>query len=135
MASSTIGSCGLFAGGENGGLGNPSGAVNAIDIYNQDLTRVAGPELTYRKYGSAAIELGESVIIAGGWCDTGFPEWEVITRKSVDVIERTSDVTIGIGANARYSFDGTERQALENIELTLPSPVSGYIKYKSNVIH
>jgi hypothetical protein len=115
-----VGDYALFAGGYDG-----SDYHDTVDAYDTSLTRSTPTALSVARECLAGASVGDCALFAGGY--DGSDYHDTVDAYSVPVAR----LYMPIGT--KYKFGENEETATTN-EITVPVPLTGYIKFKNGVI-
>ena len=122
VAGTSVGDYALFAGGYDGG------DKSTVDAYDVSLVRSTPTVLSEARRYLAGASVGDYALFAGGISGTGG------YRDTVDAYTLQGPVTIlNMPIGTKYKFGESEETATTN-EITVPVPLTGYIKFKNGVI-
>ncbi len=118
-----MGDYALFAGGRTGS----SSYTDTVDAYNTDLVRFTLTPLSRTRYRLAGASVGDYALFAGGNDGSSYTD-------TVDAYTLQGPVAIlYMPIGTKYKFGESEETATTN-EITVPVPLTGYIKFKNGVI-
>jgi hypothetical protein len=124
LAGASIGNYALFA----GGYGSSPNYKDTVDAYNTSRTRSTPAALSVGRRYLAGASVGDYALFAGGESDS------YSYRSTVDAYTpQITAVRLYMPIGTKYKFGGSEETATTN-EITVPVPVTGYIKFKNGVI-
>ena len=119
----SVGNYALFAGGWG-----DDGYSSTIDAYNTDLVHSTPATLSVARCDFAGASVGDYALFAGGQDDDGYH------RDTVDAYTpQVSVAMLYVPVGTKYKFGESEETATTN-EITVPVPLTGYIKFKNGVI-
>jgi hypothetical protein len=122
LAGASVGNYALFAGGYG------SSYRNTVDAYDISLIRSTPTALFVRRSNLAGASVGNYALFAGGYGVS--PTY----KHTVDVYTpQIPVVRLYMPIGTKYKFGESEETATTN-EITVPVPVTGYIKFKNGVI-
>ena len=121
-----MGNYALFAGGYGYDIGS---SVNTVDAYDTSLTQSTPTALSVARYWLAGASVGNYVLFAGGH-SSGSSYGDTVDAYALQVSVAILYAPIG----AKYKFGESEETATTTNEITVPVPLTGYIKYKSGVV-
>ena len=120
LAATTVGDYALFGGEHN---------FSFIDTYTNNLVKGNAPELSVARGNLAATTVGNYALFAGGYL-SGY-------CNTVDAYYSSNTFDIMVYKNSKYKFQNMEEEAMvtENTKhITVPMPITGYIKFKNTTI-
>jgi hypothetical protein len=123
LAGASVGNYALFAGGQSGS----SSYSDAVDAYNASLTRSTPTALSAARYDLAGASAGDYALFAGGYDGSNY--YNIVDAYTPPVPVARLYMPIG----TKYKFGESEQTATTN-EITVPVPITGYIKFKNGVI-
>ena len=121
LAGASVGNYALFAGGYD------NSHRNTVDAYNTSLVRSTPAGLSVARSSLTGASVGNYALFAGG--GTGTSQMNTVDAYTPQTWAARLYMPIG----AKYKFGATEETAT-SVEITVPTPVTGYIKFKSGVI-
>jgi hypothetical protein len=116
-----VGNYALFA----GGYGSDPYYKDTVDAYDTSLTRSTPTALSVARSLLAGANVGNYALFAGGF-DGSY-------RDTVDAYHSALVARLYMPIGTKYKFGESEKTATTN-EITVPVPLTGYIKYKSGVV-
>jgi hypothetical protein len=122
LAGASVGNYALFAGGS----GSSPTYKDTVDAYDTSLTRSTPTALSVARGRLAGASVGNYALFAGGYDGSYYNTVDAYTSP---VPEARLYMPIG----TKYKFGTSEETATTN-EITVPVPLTGYIKYKSGVV-
>ena len=123
LAGASVGNYALFA----GGYGSSPTYKDTVDAYDTSLTRSTPTVLSARRRFLAGASVGNYALFAGGHDGSD-------SRDTVDAYAPLVPVArLYMPIGTKYKFGESEETATTN-EITVPVPLTGYIKFKNGVI-
>lgn len=123
LAGASVGDYALFAGGADDSFN----LSDVVDAYDTSLIRSTPTVLSVRRAGLAGASVGNYVLFAGGYDYPDF--YDTVDAYGPPVPMARLYMPVG----TKYKFGESEETATTN-EITVPVPLTGYIKFKNGVI-
>ena len=121
LAGASVGNYALFA----GGYGSSPTYKDTVDAYDASLVRSTPTVLSVARRYLAGASVGDYALFAGSY-GVGYSDVDAYTPQ-------ISAARLYMPVGTKYKFGATEETAA-SVEITVPTPVTGYVKFKNGVI-
>ena len=121
LVGASVGDYALFAGGSG-----DDGYSSTVDAYDASLVRSTPTALSVARNFLVGVSVGNYALFAGGWGGGSY-------SSTVDAYHSVLVARLYMPIGTKYKFGESEETAESN-EITVPVPITGYIKFRNGVI-